>query len=220
VTIELTSTGSDLTREASPRRRVHQIARSWAKRGLDLILAAALLAVLSPVLLLLALAIRLDSPGPSLFLQRRTGLNGQIFTIWKFRTMACAGGGLGGWTARGDSRITLLGRTLRRFSVDELPQLVNVIRGDMALVGPRPHPVDLDEAYQGHVDGYTRRFLTRPGLTGLAQVRDHRGTVDSLEEMTSRVAADLDYIERWSIWLDLAILARTVPHVLRTRNAY
>lgn len=192
------------------------------KRSFDLVLAGAAVLLLSPLLLLIALAIRLTSPGPVFFLQDRYGLDGRRFRIYKFRTMRVleAGDQKGLRQAtRDDPRITPVGRVLRRWSLDELPQLFNVLQGHMSLVGPRPHAVDHNEQYRRLIPGYMQRHLFKPGITGLAQVNGFRGETASLEAMAQRVAADLEYQREWSLGRDLKILIQTVLHI-RSPNAY
>ncbi len=191
-----------------------------AKRVGDVVLAAGALVVLAPVLLAVALAIRLDGPGPVLFRQRRYGFNQEPFRILKFRTMTRMedGADLRQATA-GDARVTRVGRFLRRTSLDELPQLVNVLKGDMSLVGPRPHALAHDQRFERLVALYARRHNVRPGITGWAQVNGWRGETDTPEKIRGRVAHDLHYIDNWSMWLDLSILVRTVLSPRARRNA-
>ncbi|TVS02360.1 MAG: undecaprenyl-phosphate glucose phosphotransferase [Cyanobium sp. PLM2.Bin73] len=192
------------------------------KRSFDLALAGTAVLLLSPLLLLIALAIRLTSPGPVLFLQDRYGLDGRRFRIYKFRTMRVveAGDQKGLRQAtRNDPRITPVGAVLRRWSLDELPQLLNVVQGNMSLVGPRPHAVDHNEQYRRLIPGYMQRHLFKPGITGLAQVNGFRGETATLEAMAQRVAADLEYQREWSLGRDLKILIKTVLHI-RSPNAY
>ncbi|MHB1303287.1 MAG: exopolysaccharide biosynthesis polyprenyl glycosylphosphotransferase [Acidiphilium sp.] len=192
------------------------------KRVVDILGAALLLILLAVPMAPIALALR--HTGPVLFRQRRIGLDGMPFTVLKFRTMRPAPKGSGTIQARpGDARITPLGAMLRRFSLDELPQLFNVLRGEMSLVGPRPHAQHTstgDFTFEQAIAFYGVRHRVKPGLTGLAQVRGLRGPTERPEAVAARVAADLDYIAHWSPWLDLAILLRTIPAVLRGRNAY
>ena len=186
-------------------------ATSKLKRALDLLGAAAGLFLLAPLLVLVALLIRLDSPGPVLFRQRRTGRNGEIFTVYKFRTMrVLEDGPTIAHATRNDHRTTRLGQLLRRSSIDELPQLLNVLKGEMSLVGPRPHAVAHDEQYAALLANYRQRFRARPGITGLAQVNGLRGEIVDLADMAERVEADLEYIGCWSIGLDIEILVRTL----------
>ncbi|MDB5969102.1 MAG: undecaprenyl-phosphate glucose phosphotransferase [Hydrocarboniphaga sp.] len=187
---------------------------------------SALLAVLllSPLLASIALAVSLSSPGPVIFRQKRYGLNGRSFSIYKFRTMTVQHGtdtmAEVVQASRGDMRVTPLGRFLRSTSLDELPQLYNVLRGDMSLVGPRPHAVSHNEFYRKAVRGYMLRHKVKPGLTGLAQVNGCRGETVQLGLMAERVRWDLEYIRKWSPLLDLIILLKTVALVLKRHNAY
>jgi undecaprenyl-phosphate galactose phosphotransferase/putative colanic acid biosynthesis UDP-glucose lipid carrier transferase len=190
------------------------------KRAFDVVIASSALIILWPTLILAAIAIKLDSAGPACFRQRRTGFDGLEFTIYKFRTMTTLEDGPHVVQAKpGDQRITRVGAFLRSSSIDELPQLYNVLRGDMSLVGPRPHAVSHDEQYQRLISGYSFRFHVRPGLTGWAQVNGLRGETARLADMEKRIAFDLWYINNWSFGLDLWILARTAIEVLR-RRAY
>jgi putative colanic acid biosynthesis UDP-glucose lipid carrier transferase len=194
-------------------------ATDGGKRSFDLIASVLLIVLLAPVLALISLAIFVESGGPVLFRQPRGGLGGRVFTIFKFRTM-CEVEGVEGWTQRSDARITPVGGFLRRTSLDELPQLFNVVLGDMSLVGPRPHACDMDEEYRSQIHDYDYRLRARPGITGLAQVSDLRGTIGELGQMRRRLAADAEYIDNWSMGLDLRILANTIPHLLEAGNAF
>lgn len=207
---------------ALPERRAAGAARSYQdiKRMLDIALSVLALIVLSPVLALATLAVALDSPGPILFCQRRTGLNGRPFGIFKFRTMSVLEDGDEVTQAiEGDARVTRTGRFLRAASIDELPQLFNVLAGDMSLVGPRPHAIAHDEYYGARIAGYDRRFAVKPGITGWAQVCGARGATPTLEHMRARIELDGWYVDHADLALDLAILARTPLEVLRHRNA-
>ncbi len=180
------------------------------KRTLDILFSLIALFLLWPVFLLAAAAIRLDDGGPVIFRQRRTGQNLREFIIFKFRTMKVLEDGPEIVQAiKGDHRVTAAGRLLRRSSIDELPQLFNVLMGDMSLVGPRPHAIAHDSQYKTHIADYARRFQFKPGVTGWAQVNGLRGETASLEEMAKRVRFDLWYIDNWSLLLDLKILARS-----------
>jgi putative colanic acid biosynthesis UDP-glucose lipid carrier transferase len=193
---------------------------SAPKRALDVIVAALLILLLSPLLALVSLAILLDSRGPLVFAQRRTGLNGKTFAILKFRSMHVLEDGADVKQAvRGDARITRVGRVIRKLSLDELPQLFNVLAGDMSLVGPRPHAVAHDEYYGAAIANYAVRQQVKPGITGWAQVNGARGATPTLESMRTRVDLDAWYVEHTSLALDLLILARTPFEVLRSRNA-
>lgn len=189
-------------------------ALSLFKRCFDASVAAVALVVLSPIMLAIAVAIRLESPGPAIFRQSRTGLGGQVFTVLKFRSMRDGSdAGSNAPAEFNDPRITRLGRILRAGSIDELPQLLNVLKGEMSLVGPRPHAVDHDLQYMSSVDGYRSRFGARPGITGLAQVSGSRGGGDVFD-MRRRAVMDAHYISEWSFVLDLRIMLLTVPHLL------
>jgi Undecaprenyl-phosphate glucose phosphotransferase len=192
----------------------------------DKILSSIILLLLSPVLLVIALLIKLDSPGPVFFKQDRYGFNNRVIKVLKFRSMYVDRSDVTGaqQTVRGDRRVTRVGRVLRSFSLDELPQLINVLRGDMSLVGPRAHAVAMkigEKLYNDTVDEYFARHRVRPGLTGLAQINGFRGEISGVESARKRVEHDLEYIDNWSIWLDLEIIVKSVVVVLFTReNAY
>jgi putative colanic acid biosynthesis UDP-glucose lipid carrier transferase len=191
------------------------------KRLIDISITVALLAILWPVLLAIAVLVRLDSPGPVIFKQRRYGLNGEEIAVLKFRTMTVTEDGEQIVQARrNDVRVTRLGNFLRRTSLDELPQLFCVLLGSMSLVGPRPHAVAHNEQYRRLIDGYMMRHKVRPGITGWAQVNGFRGETRTLEQMRKRVLYDLEYLRHWSPWVDFKILLRTARLVLRDRNAY
>jgi Undecaprenyl-phosphate glucose phosphotransferase len=191
------------------------------KRAFDIMTSSFLLLALLPVLAATAVLIKLDSAGPVFFIQRRKGFNQQQFAMLKFRSMYVqADGKAFAQTQKGDVRITRLGRWLRRWNIDELPQLINVLRGDMSLVGPRPHAVEHDDLYYSEIAAYARRHNMKPGITGLAQASGFRGATQTLEQMENRVSRDLEYIENWSLLFDLKILLMTVfsPHAYR--NAF
>ena len=186
-----------------------------AKRALDFTLALVALAVLSPLLLLVALLIKLDSPGPALFKQYRRGFNQKPFVIYKFRSMTVQENGETVTQAsRNDARVTRIGRFLRRSSIDEVPQLINVLQGSMSLVGPRPHAVVHDDHYGQKIDNYCVRHHVKPGITGWAQVNGVRGETVQIEDMQARVELDIWYVNHWSPFLDLTILFRTCFTVL------
>jgi len=190
------------------------------KRVFDLVVSAAALVLLSPVLLVIALLIKCDSPGPVFFRQRRRGYNLKEFRIWKFRTMSTLDDGPRIEQAtRGDIRITRIGSVLRRFNLDELPQLINVLTGEMSLVGPRPHAVAHDELFEKRIAKYRRRLNVRPGITGWAQVNGLRGPTETDDLMRGRVEHDLYYIDNWSVSLDLYILFATLTSQRAFRNA-
>lgn len=191
------------------------------KRAIDLVLSSAALLLLCPLMLVIAAAVRLSSPGPALFRQRRYGLDGEEIMVYKFRSMTTtAETHAVTQVTRQDARVTALGRFLRRTSLDELPQLLNVLAGNMSIVGPRPHAVVHNEQYRRLIGGYMIRHKVRPGITGWAQVNGWRGETDTLDKMQHRVEHDLEYLRNWSVWLDLKIMLRTVRTVLSARNAY
>ncbi|MGE0240927.1 MAG: sugar transferase [Parvibaculaceae bacterium] len=187
------------------------INRSVVKRCIDVLVASLALLVLAPVGLLIALAIKIESPGPALFWQLRYGRNRSSFYIYKFRSMTVTES-RGDFTqaTRNDTRVTRLGRFLRKTSLDELPQLYNVLRGEMSLVGPRPHAIAMDDAFAEVIGNFNDRHLVRPGLTGLAQVSGFRGPTEALEHIEYRVHHDRLYIDRWSVLLDMKIMVRTM----------
>ena len=191
------------------------------KRAMDIAIASFALVVFAPVMLIAALFIKLDSKGPVLFRQKRLGLNGKPFAIFKFRTMTVMEDGHDVVQVReGDARVTRVGQFLRKSSLDELPQFVNVIRGEMSLVGPRPHAVAHDELYGFLIPGYTLRQRVKPGITGWAQVHGLRGETPTVEIMRRRVEMDIWYAAHASTALDLSILLRTPLEMLRQRNAH
>jgi len=196
-------------------------ATSRRKRAFDIAMSFATLMAFLPLLLVIAALVRLESRGPALFRQRRTGLDGQIFTVFKFRTMTVAeDGDTVRQATRDDARVTALGAILRKLSLDELPQLLNVLRGDMSLIGPRPHAVAHDEAWGKVAPGYDRRFRARPGLTGYAAVCGFRGEVKELQAIIDRVESDNEYIDTWTFALDMKIIWRTLPLIFGDTRAY
>ncbi|MFS8977555.1 undecaprenyl-phosphate glucose phosphotransferase [Cupriavidus necator] len=188
----------------------------------DRLFAAVVLLGLAPLLLAIAVAVKLSSRGPVLFKQKRKGADGRVFTIYKFRSMRAHTEAAGVLTqaTRNDPRITRVGAFLRRTSLDELPQFFNVLRGDMSVVGPRPHALEHDDQYQKIVAGYIHRYRIKPGITGWAQVNGYRGETDRIEKMEGRIAYDLYYLSNWSFALDLRIIAATIFKGLRQSNAY
>ncbi len=191
------------------------------KRITDVGFALAILAIAAPLMVLVAFVIKFTSPGPVLFKQRRYGLDGHEILVYKFRTMTVLeDGGRVHQATRSDSRVTPAGRVLRRYSLDELPQLFNVLQGTMSLVGPRPHAVAHNEEYRQLIKGYMARHKAPPGITGLAQINGCRGETARVEDMQARVNYDLEYLRRWSPLLDLKILALTAVRVLRDEKAY
>jgi putative colanic acid biosynthesis UDP-glucose lipid carrier transferase len=195
--------------------------RGVVKRLMDVVISLAALAVLAPVMLAVAVLVKASSPGPVFFRQRRYGLDGQEIRVFKFRTMTVMeDGGQIRQATEHDERITPLGRFLRRYSLDELPQLFNVLGGSMSLVGPRPHAVAHNEEYRRLIKGYMIRHKVPPGITGLAQVNGCRGETAQLEDMQARVDYDLEYLRRWTPLLDLKIMWRTAMIFLNDRRAY
>jgi len=191
------------------------------KRLEDLSLSAIALALFSPVMLITALAVKLTSPGPVVFKQTRHGLSGREIQVYKFRSMTnCDNGDKVVQAAKNDQRITTVGRFIRRTSLDELPQLLNVLKGEMSMVGPRPHAKAHNEQYRQQIPAYMLRHLAKPGITGYAQVLGYRGETDTLEKMQKRVDADLFYVSNWSIWFDIKILIQTVFVGFIHKNAY
>src|SRR5665213_1144 len=191
------------------------------KRVMDVVVAGLSLAFLLPVMVLTAIAIKLDGSGPVIFRQHRKGFNGQQFVMFKFRTMTVQENGpIVAQVTRDDPRVTSIGRLLRSASIDELPQLLNVLKGDMSLIGPRPHALAHDDYFQNILGDYAYRHHVKPGVTGWAQCNGARGATPSLEHISERVKLDLWYINNWSLWLDIQILIKTFFEVLRKRNAY
>lgn len=191
------------------------------KRAEDIILASLILLLISPLLLGLALAVKLTSRGPAIFKQRRYGIDGKPIEVWKFRSMTVTENGATITQAtKNDSRLTPIGAFIRRTSLDELPQFINVLAGDMSIVGPRPHAIAHNEQYRKLILGYMLRHKVKPGITGLAQVNGWRGETDTLEKMEKRIEYDLEYIRGWSLWLDLKIVFFTIFKGFINRNAY
>lgn len=191
------------------------------KRSSDFMYALAILAVLSPLMLLVSLGVKLTSPGPAIFRQRRYGLDGKEIVIYKFRTMTVTeDGDTIRQAGKRDPRVTPFGRFLRKTSIDELPQLVNVLQGRMSIVGPRPHAVAHNEMYRKLITGYMLRHKVRPGITGWAQVNGMRGETDTVEKMRERVSYDLDYLRNWSLRFDAYIMGKTLWVVMKGQNAY
>ena len=208
--------GSSVYRSRRSRRAARsEPSASWGKRVFDIAVASAALLFFSPMLIAVAIAIKVTSPEPVLFFQYRYGYRNRSFKIYKFRTMrmdACDVRGVK-QTVRGDSRITPIGKILRKTSLDEIPQLINVIKGDMSLVGPRPHVPGMlaaDLPHEDLVPFYFQRHSARPGITGLAQVSGCRGSTVEPNLAISRIDYDLDYIEKWSLRMDIMIIARTI----------
>jgi len=191
------------------------------KRLSDLVLASAILLLIAPLLLAIAFGVKLGSPGPVIFRQRRNGLDGEEIVVYKFRSMRTQDDGeVVPQASKADPRITPFGAFLRRTSLDELPQFVNVLQGRMSIVGPRPHAVAHNEQYRQLIKAYMVRHKVKPGITGWAQIHGHRGETDTIEKMQARVEYDLEYLRNWSLGLDLQIIARTIKLVFFDRHAY
>jgi Undecaprenyl-phosphate glucose phosphotransferase len=216
--------------KSSTRQRVMTIeiqraplskSQRFVKRTFDIVVAGPALLFFLPIMALTALAIKLDSPGPIIFRQNRKGFNGAQFVIFKFRTMTVQENGPAVVQAtRDDLRVTAIGKLLRSASIDELPQLLNVLKGDMSLIGPRPHALAHDNYFESVLSDYAFRHHVKPGITGWAQCNGARGETPSIEHISERVRLDLWYINNWSIWLDIQIFVKTFFEVLRKRNAY
>jgi len=191
------------------------------KRVSDVVLASLILLILLPLLLPIALGVKLSSPGPVIFKQRRNGLDGEEIWIYKFRSMTTQDNGhTMAQATKHDARVTPFGAFLRRTSLDELPQFFNVLQGRMSVVGPRPHAVAHNEMYRKLISAYMVRHKVKPGITGWAQVNGLRGETDTTEKMAARVEFDLEYLRNWSLGLDLQIIVRTVRVAFFDRNAY
>jgi putative colanic acid biosynthesis UDP-glucose lipid carrier transferase len=191
------------------------------KRTTDIVLSILILILISPLLLLIALAIKLTSPGPAIFKQRRYGLDGSDILVYKFRSMTVMEDGAAVKQAqKNDQRLTPIGGFLRKTSLDELPQFLNVLSGKMSIVGPRPHAVAHNEEYRKLIKGYMLRHKVPPGITGWAQVNGFRGETDTLDKMKGRIDLDLDYLRNWSLRLDLYIIFKTIWVVLKRENAH
>ena len=193
----------------------------FIKRVSDIMLSTLILIMISPILLVLAIGVKMSSPGPIIFRQRRTGLDGEIIEVYKFRSMRTTeDGAVVKQATRDDPRITPFGAVIRKTSLDELPQFVNVLQGRMSIVGPRPHAVAHNEQYRKLVKAYMARHKVKPGITGWAQVNGLRGETDTLDKMAARIEYDLEYLRNWTLGLDLLIIARTVKLVFLDRSAY
>ena len=191
------------------------------KRAMDIVLASIALVFLAPVFMIIALLIKLDSRGPVFFFQLRHGFNQKPFPIIKFRTMTVTEDGTSIRQAtRNDPRVTRIGRFLRRWNIDELPQVVNVLKGEMSIVGPRPHALIHNHEFQNRIALYARRHNVKPGITGWAQVNGYRGQTDTDDKMRGRVEHDLYYIDNWSIWFDIQIILMTVFSRRAFSNAF
>ena len=221
MTIENNLFERKVTNDASRSNSLKKSYGLFIKHVFDKLIALIALIVLSPLLVLISLLIKLDSRGPIVFKQNRNGLDNQTFKVWKFRTMRVMENGLQVTQAKkDDDRITRIGNYLRKSSIDELPQLVNVLLGDMAIVGPRPHPIALNDRFRPLIENYDKRCAMRPGLTGLAQINGHRGPTETVEQMRNRIECDIQYIENWSLWSDIKIILATPYYGLISKNAF
>jgi putative colanic acid biosynthesis UDP-glucose lipid carrier transferase len=194
---------------------------SWIKRAEDIVLSSLILLLISPLMLGIAVAVKATSPGKVLFKQRRYGLNGAVVEVWKFRSMTvCEDGENLQQAKKGDTRVTVLGAFLRKTSMDEFPQFINVLQGSMSVVGPRPHAITHNEQYRQLIKGYMLRHKVKPGITGWAQINGWRGETDTLDKMKKRVQFDMAYIENWTLWFDLKIVFLTIIRGFTGKNAY
>lgn len=191
------------------------------KRCEDVIIASIILMLIFPLLMIIALMVKLTSPGPVIFKQTRYGIDGKAIRVWKFRTMkVMENDSIVKQATKNDSRVTKVGSFLRKTSLDELPQFINVLSGQMSIVGPRPHAVAHNEQYRNLIEGYMLRHKVKPGITGWAQINGWRGETDTLDKMEKRIEFDLEYIREWSIWLDLKIILLTVFKGFVSKTAY
>ncbi len=200
-----------------PMRGLH----GWLKRAEDVVFSSIILTLILPLMTVIAVAVMATSRGPAIFKQKRYGMDGKSIEVWKFRTMKVMENGSDFKQAtKNDSRITPIGAFLRRTSLDELPQFINVLQGSMSIVGPRPHAVAHNEQFRSQIKGYMRRHTIKPGITGWAQINGWRGETDTLEKMEKRIQYDLDYIHNWSVWWDIKIIFLTVFKGFVGKNAY
>lgn len=221
MTIENQTFEHEMTTGKPKQHSAKRVYALMAKHILDKIIAIIALILLSPLLVLVSLFIKIDSRGPIIFKQNRNGLKNKTFKVWKFRTMHVMENGTDVEQAKKeDTRITRLGSFLRKSSIDELPQLINILLGDMAIVGPRPHPVALNNRFRPLIENYDQRCAMKPGLTGLAQINGHRGPTKTVEQMLKRIECDAKYIENWSLWADLKIMLATPYYGLISKNAF
>ena len=201
--------------------RVNHIICKFLKRSEDIIISVIILLLISPILLLIAISLKATSKGPIIFKQKRGGINNKEIIIYKFRSMTTQDNGLIVKQAvKNDARITPIGNFLRKTSLDELPQFINVIQGRMSIVGPRPHAIAHNIEYAKPIPEYNQRSLVKPGITGLAQINGYRGETNTLEKMQKRVDMDLHYINNWSLWLDIKIIFTTIWKGFNIKNTY
>lgn len=200
---------------------INKVSTSKTKRALDIIVAISAIVLLSPVFVIVAIAVKSTSPGTVFFRQKRSGLKGVPFEIYKFRSMRMHREEKGITQAKkNDNRITRVGRFIRKTSLDEIPQFINVLKGDMSVVGPRPHALEHDKVYSKKIKNYSLRYSVKPGITGLAQVHGFRGETDTLNKMEKRVELDLMYLSKWTILVDIKIIAKTFLVGFVGKNAY
>ena len=193
---------------------------TYTKRGLDIVVSVTALAFMWPLFLFVAFAIKIDSKGPIIFKQKREGINGRPFMIYKFRSMKVHTETSGVTQAKAnDDRVTRVGRFIRKTSIDELPQFVNVLLGDMSVVGPRPHAAEHNQYYAEKIRNYRKREKVKPGITGLAQISGSRGETETLGKMQTRINLDIEYIQRQTLWFDISIILKT-PLTLFSKNIY
>ncbi|MBF7690065.1 MULTISPECIES: exopolysaccharide biosynthesis polyprenyl glycosylphosphotransferase [Acinetobacter] len=191
------------------------------KRTEDICISFVIILLISPLLFIIAIAVKTTSSGPILFKQKRHGLHGQIIEVWKFRSMSVMENGDTVVQAKkNDSRVTKVGGFLRKTSLDELPQFFNVLFGTMSIVGPRPHAISHNEYYETCIPDYMLRHMVKPGITGLAQMKGWRGETDTLDKMQQRVNCDLEYIQTWSLWLDIKLIFLTILRGFIQKTAY
>jgi len=191
------------------------------KRAFDVLVAGLILLVIAPLMMVIAALVKVTSPGPVIFKQRRYGMDGEEILVYKFRSMSvCEDSQIVTQATQNDARVTRIGAILRRTSLDELPQFLNVLQGSMSIVGPRPHAVSHNEHYRKLINGYMWRHKVKPGITGWAQINGYRGETDTIDKMEGRVIYDIAYLKSWSVWLDLTIIFKTVKLVLKDANAY
>ena len=201
-------------------RANHIICKSL-KRAEDIVLSTIILILISPVILIIAMAIKIDSKGPVIFKQKRGGINNTEIIVYKFRSMTTQdNGSVVKQASKDDPRKTSVGNFLRKTSLDELPQFINAIQGTMSIVGPRPHAIAHDLEYGKLIPEYSQRFLVKPGITGLAQINGWRGETDTLDKMKKRINMDLKYINRWTLWLDIKIIFTTIWKGFSSKNSY
>ena len=201
--------------------RANYIVCRFLKRSEDIVVSTIILLLISPILLLIAISIKATSKGPIIFKQKRGGINNKEIIVYKFRSMSTQDDGLIiNQATKGDARITKIGAFLRKSSLDELPQFINVIQGRMSIVGPRPHAIAHNTEYSKLILEYNQRSLVKPGITGLAQINGWRGETNTLEKMKKRVDMDLNYINNWTLWLDITIIFMTIFKGFINKNAY